>query len=110
MKKPIFLAGNADWISELRSVTKKYNNTIHSSTKMTPNQASKNRNEKLVYNNLRDKRETHKPKFKLGQEVRFSDIRKVFSKSDSTIYKNKLYTITEIIYDTIPSYRVNYLP
>ena len=35
-KKPIFLAGNADWISELPSVIKQYNNTIHHSTKMTP--------------------------------------------------------------------------
>ena len=41
LKKPVFLAGNADWLSELPSVIKKYNNSIHSSLKMTPNQASK---------------------------------------------------------------------
>ena len=40
LKKPIFLACNADWISELPSVTKQYNNTIHHSIKMTPLQAS----------------------------------------------------------------------
>ena len=28
LKKPIFLAGEASWISELSSVIKKYNNTI----------------------------------------------------------------------------------
>ena len=56
LKKPVFLAGNADWISELPSVVKKYNNTIHSSIKMTPNQASKTSNEKIVYSNLRDDR------------------------------------------------------
>ena len=33
LKKPIFLAGTADWLSELPSIIKKYNNTIHSSTK-----------------------------------------------------------------------------
>ena len=49
LKKPVFLAGNADWISELPSVIKQYNNTIHSSTKMTPSQASKKSNEKKVY-------------------------------------------------------------
>ena len=54
IKKPIFLAGNADWLSELPSVIKKYNNSIHSSTKMTPIQASKKVNEKLVYSNLQD--------------------------------------------------------
>ena len=55
-KKTVFPAGNADWLSELPSVIKKYNNTIHSSTKIIPNQASKNENEKVVYSNLQDKK------------------------------------------------------
>ena len=110
LKKPIFVAGNANWISELPSVVKQYNNTIHNSIKMTPNQASKKINEKIVYNNFKDNREVQKPKFKLGDLVRTSDIKKVFSKGDSTNYSYKLYTITEVIYDTIPSYRINYLP
>ena len=41
LKKPVFSAGNADWFSELPSVIKQYNNTIHSSTKMTPVQAKR---------------------------------------------------------------------
>ena len=41
LKKPVFLRGKADWLYELPSVIKQYNNTIHSSTKMTPIQASK---------------------------------------------------------------------
>ena len=103
LKKPIFLAGNADWLSELPSVIKQYNNTLQSSTKMTPIQASKKSKEKLVYTNLRDNREVQKPKFKLGQLVRTADIKRVFSKGDSTNYSYKLYTITEVIHDTIPS-------
>ena len=110
LKKPVFLKGNADWLSELPSVIKNYNNSVHSSTKMTPIHASKKSNEKQVYSNLKDKREFQKPKFKLGQLVRTSDIKKVFSKGDSTNYSYKLYTITEIIHDTIPSYRIDYLP
>ena len=110
LKKPIFEKGKSDWISELPSIVKKYNNTIHHSTKMTPIQASKKSNEKLVYSNLQDKRSKLNPKFKLGQLVRTADIKKVFSKGDSTNYSYKLYTITEVIYDTIPSYRINYLP
>ena len=77
---------------------------------MTPNQASKNSNKKLVFSNLRDDRIKRQPKFKLGQLVRTADIKKVFSKGDSTNYSYKLYTITEVIHDTIPSYRLNYLP
>ena len=110
LKKPVFEKGNADWLSELSSVVNKYNNTIHNSIKMTPSQASKKVNEKIVYSNLQDKRVKQKPNFKLGQLVRTADIKKVFSKGDSTNYSYKLYTITEIIHNTIPSYRINYLP
>ena len=110
LKKPIFLAGNASWIDELPSVVKQYNNTIHHSIKMTPIQASKKTNEKLVFSNLKDDREKQKPKYKLGQLVRTADIKRVFSKGDSTNYSYKLYTITEVIHDTIPSYRLDYLP
>ena len=110
LKKPFFLAGNANWLSELSAVVNKYKNTIHSSIKMTPNQTSKKVNEKIVYSNLRDNREVQKPNMKLGQLVRTSDIKRVFSKGDSTNYSYKLYTITEIIHDTIPSYRIDYLP
>ena len=110
LKKPVFLAGNADWVSELPSVIKQYNNTIHHSTKMKPIDASRKSNQKLVYNNLKDDREKQKPKYKLGQLVRTADIKKVFSKGDSTNYSYNIYTITEVIHDTIPSYRIDYLP
>ena len=110
LKKPVFEKRNADWLSEVPSVIKKYNITIHSSTKMTPNQASKNSNEKVVFDNLIDDRQEQRSKFKLGQLVRTADIKKVFSKSDSTNYGYKSFTITEVIHDTIPSYRKNYLP
>ena len=110
LKNSTFLAGNSDWLSELPLVIKQYKNTIHNSTKMTPNQASKKTNQKIVYSNLQDKRRKLNPKYKLGQLVRTADIKKVFSKGDSTSFSYKLYTITEVIHDTIPSYRIKYLP
>ena len=67
VKKPVFENGRADWLSEIPSVIKQYNNKIHHSIKLTPIQASKKSNEKLVYSNLKDNREVRKPKFKLGQ-------------------------------------------
>ena len=110
LKKPVFQKGRADWLSELPSVIKQYNNTIHHSIEMTPNQASKKSNERKVYTNLQDRRDKQKPKYKLGQLVRTADIKRVFSKGDSTNYSYKLYTITEVIHNTIPSYRIDYLP
>ena len=110
LKNPVFLAGNADCLIELPSVFNKNNNTIHNSTKMTPNQAFKKSNEKAVFDNLQDRRVKQIPQLNLGQLVRTADIKRVFSNGDSSNYSYKLYTITEVIHDTIPSYRINYLP
>ena len=107
---PVFGKGNADWLGELPSVIKQNNNTIHSSTKMTPVQASKKVNEKLVYLNLRDDGEKQTTKYKLGQLVRTADIKRVFIKGDFTNYSYKLYIITEVNRDNIPSYRIDFLP
>ena len=67
-------------------------------------------NERKVYSNFQDRIDKQPPKIKLGQLVRTADIKRVFSKGDSTNYSYKLYTITEVILDTIPSYRINYSP
>ena len=80
LKKPIFEKGRANWIDELQTVTKKYNNKIHSSIKMTPTQASKKSNEPEVHSNLQDKRKKQKPKYKVGDLVRTADIKKYSQK------------------------------
>ena len=77
---------------------------------MEPGDASEKTNEKEVYSNLQNRRVKQKPKYILGQLVRTADIKRVFSKGDSTNYSYKIYTITEVIHDTIPSYRIDYLP
>ena len=41
LMKPVFEKRRADWLSELPSVIKQYNNTIHHSIQMTPIKASK---------------------------------------------------------------------
>ena len=56
LKKIVFEHGNANWIDVLQTITKQYNNRIHSSTKLTPIQASLKKNEGYVYKNLLDKR------------------------------------------------------
>ena len=76
LKKPIFLKGNAVWLSEVPSIIKKYNNTIHNSIKMNSTQASKKSTEKKVNSNLKDNREFRKPKLNLGHLVRTADIKK----------------------------------
>ena len=45
LKKIVFEQGDAKWIDVLPTITKQYNKRIHSSTKLTPIQASLKKNE-----------------------------------------------------------------
>ena len=100
---------DGNFIDVLPTITKQYNNRIHSSTKLTPIQASLKKNEGFVYKNLLDKRKKITPKFQINDLVRVADLKKTFSKGDTTNWSYKLYKITEIINDTIPSYKIDNL-
>ena len=78
-------------------------------TKLTPIQASLKKNEGYVYNNFLDKRKKKTPKFQINDLVRTADLKKTFSESNMTNWSYKLYEITEIINDTIPSYKIDNL-
>ena len=110
LKKIVFEQGDAKWMDVLSTITKQYNNRVHSSTKLTPIQGSLKKNESFVYKNFLDKRKKIKPKFQLNDLVRTADLRKTFSKGDTTNWSYKLYKITEILNETIPSYKINNLP
>ena len=109
LKKIVFEQGDAKWIDILPTITKQYNNRIHSSTKLTPIQASLKKNEGYVYKNLLDKRKKITPKNEIDNSVRTADLKKTFSKSDTTNWSYKLHKIKEIINDTIPSYKIDNL-
>ena len=110
LKKIVFERGDAKWIDVLSTITKQYNNRIHSSTKLSPIQASLKKNEGYVYKNLLDKRKKVKPKFQINDLVRTADLKRTFSKGDTTNWSYKLYKITEINNDTIPTYHIDNLP
>ena len=110
LKKIVFERGDAKWVDVLPTITKQYNNRIHSSTKLSPKDASLKKNEGFVYKNILDKRKKVKPKFQINDLVRTADLKRVFSKGDTTNWSYKLYKITEIINDTIPSYKIDNLP
>ena len=110
LKRPVFERGDGKWVDILPAITKQYNNTVHSSTKLTPKDASLKKNEGYVYKNLLDKRKKIKPKYEIGDLVGTADLKKTFSKGDTTNWSYKLYKITEILNETIPSYKINNLP
>ena len=94
----------------LATKTKEYKKRIHSSTKLTPVQTSSKKNEGFAYNNILDKPKRIKAKLQVNDLVRTADLKKLFSKRDTINWSNKLYKITEIFNDTIPSYRFDNLP
>ena len=109
LKKIVFEQGDAKWIDILPTITEQYNNRRHTSTKLSPKDVSLRKNEGYVYKNLLDKRKKIKPKFQINDLVRTADLKKTFSKGDTTNWSYKLYKITEIINDTIPSYKIDNL-
>ena len=109
LERPVFEKGDGDWIDILSTLTNQYNNRIHSSTRLSPKDASLKKNEGIVYKNLLDKRNKIKPKFEIGDLVRTADLKKTFSKGDTNNWSYELYKITEEIIDKIPSYRVDNL-
>ena len=109
LKRPVFEKSDGIWIDVLLRITKQYFNRIHSSTKLTSIQASLKKNEGFVYKSLLDKCKKVTPKFQLNDLVRTADLKKTFSKSDTTNWSYKLYKITELINDTIPVYKIDNL-
>ena len=94
----------------LSTITKQYINRTHRSSKLTPIQGSFKRNERYVYNDLKDQRNKVKTKFQVNDLVRTADLRdERFLKSDTYNWSYKLYKSTEIINDTITGFHIDLL-
>ena len=104
LKRPVSERGNANWIDLLPMKTKYYINRKHSSTELKPTEASLKKKEGYVFQQLLDRREKIKPKYKLGDLVRAADLKKA-----SSDWSYKLYKITKGIFDTKPSYKIDQL-
>ena len=88
-----------NFIDQLPDLVKEYNNTRHSSIKMTPIKASKKENELRVWRNLYpDHLEIYdiKPKFSVGDKVRISKKKKIFEKGYTTRWTEEICTIVEV--------------
>ena len=87
------------YMDVLPELVKDYNNTVHSSIKMTPIEASKKKNELTVWRNLypdRYKIYDLTPKFSVGDKVRITKKKKVFEKGYTTKWTEEIFKIKEI--------------
>ena len=88
-----------NYIDALPELVEDYNNTVHSSTKLTPTDASKEENELTVWRNLypdRYKTSRLNPKFSVGDKVRITKKKKDFEKGYTARWTEEIFTIKEI--------------
>ena len=87
------------YINVLPDLVREYNNTRHSSIKMTPVEASGKKNEfkvwKTLYPNRLDILDIN-PKFSVGDMVRISKTMALFEKGYTTRWTEEIFTITKI--------------
>ena len=76
LKRPVFEHGDANWIDVLPTITEQCNNRLHSSTKLSPKDASLKKNKGFVCKSFLDKRKKVKPMFQINDFVRTADFKK----------------------------------
>ena len=97
------------YINVLPDLVREYNNTRHSSVKMTQRKASKKGNELGVWRNLyRDHLEIKdiKPKFSVGDKVRISKKKKTFEKRYTTRWTEEIFMIVGVKLTSPLTYKI----
>ena len=94
-----FSANNTrKYVDVLDLLVKQYNNSIHSSIKMTTNEASRKENENKVWRNLYPELsgKTLSPKFSIDDNVRIRKKKKIFDKGYTKRWTEKVFKISKI--------------
>ena len=97
------------YVDILPDLVEDYNNTRHSSIKMTPLEASKKKNELRVWRNLYPEHleiRDIKPNFSIGDKVRISKKKKTFEKGYTTRWTEEIFTIAEVKHTSPVTYKI----
>ena len=86
------------YVDVLELFVDQYNNTIHSSIKMTPMEVSRKENENKVWRNLYPEYvgKTLTPKFSIVDHVRITKKKKIFDKGYTQRWTEEVFTISKI--------------
>jgi hypothetical protein len=92
----------------LEEMVNKYNNTRHSSIKMTPVEASEKKNERIVWFNLYGNEPAPKIAFKfaVGDRVRITKKKDIFDKSYTPRWTEEIFTVSQVQYTDPPTYKI----
>jgi hypothetical protein len=96
MWKKFSFQGTHEWISILPTLLREYNNTIHRTIKMKPNDVTKSKEKLLlqtVYNYLNIFK---RGKFKVGDHVRITKYKTIFDKGYEPIWSTEIFKIDKI--------------
>ena len=92
---------NNNWVNEIANLLKTYNNTVHSSTNQKPIDRIKNTDKEAIKDNIEDYKEDKSEKvktakYKVGDLVRTTYVKKVFDKGYKPKWSQEIYRIVKI--------------
>ena len=99
------------YIDVLETLVDQYNNTVHSSIKMTPVEASLKKNEDKVFRNLYPDfgGKTPTQKLSFGDNVRITKKKKLFEKGFTPRWTEEVFRISKIVLTIPVTYKIIYL-
>ena len=114
IKEPMYIEGKGSWLNHLDAALQKYNNRVHTTTKMTPFEANKKPIDPLTFvNKPKQPRDSYRSfaqsfaKFQVGDFVRVPDKRNIYSKGYTTNWNRELFKIHSINKTNPVTYTLN---
>ena len=103
-----YFTGNSTrvYIDVLDKLVQHYNNTKHGSIKMTPVEASKEKNENSVWRSLYGSMEPSDflPVYAVGDQVRITKKKKTFEKGYTSRWTEEVFTVSQVQHTTPVTY------
>ena len=96
------------YIDVLDKLVQHYNNTKHTSIKMTPVEASKEKNENSVWRSLYGSVEPSDflPVYTVGDQVRITKKKKTFEKGYTSRWTEEVFTVSQVQHTTPVTYKI----
>ena len=102
IKEPMYIEGKGNWLNHLDAALQKYNNRVHTTTKMTPFEANKKPIDPPTFVN-----KPKQPKFQVGDFVKVPDKTNIYSKGYTTNWNRELFKIHNINKTNPVTYTLN---
>ena len=106
IKEPMYIEGKGNWLNHLDAALQKYNNRVHTTTKMTPFEANEKPIDPPTFVN-KSKQPRSFAKFQMGDFVRVPDKRNIYSKGYTTNWNRELFKIHNINKTNPVTYTLN---